>query len=75
MGIICLEPAVIEELWAKNQQIYYLVPALSQIPCLNHHYESFGEKIASKVLFTLVDLFSKACHAYQMIFPLFNPRM
>lgn len=31
MGIICREPAVVEELWAKNQQTFCLVPAMSQI--------------------------------------------
>ena len=42
MGIICLDPVVIAELCAKNQQIYHLAPALSWVYCVDHHVKLLG---------------------------------
>lgn len=62
MGIICLEPVVVEELWAKNQQTYSLIPAIPQTPYVKHHYENFEGRLPIKSYPFLFGLFSKASH-------------
>lgn len=68
MEIICLEPVVADELWTKDQQTYCSVATVSQIPV--SVFESLaGQTFAPMVPVILASLFSKAYHAYQVIFP------